>query len=786
MAVTTIRSMHLDTLFLGVHGMAEDPGFTSPNLLEAETDRAFIASAERVVVVADHTKWGVRGLSRLARLDEADVVVTDSGLSTEAHDTLAGHVDRVVLAPARRARRASRRARRGPAVSSPPQTPARRADAPARTPSSATTPTPARPCSWSARARHDPTSPRRPAPSARVVSRRRSRTTSGGFRTAGRPCPARAARSSSTRPSTTRPSGRSASAARARSSTCGPTAARPSGARDDLAYVLVFENRGAEVGATIPHPHGQIYAFDTVPDQPLRELRARGALFPPRRAARRNLSRLAGMGARGADLPVRADPRSRTTAVPDLPSLDDARPRRARCTPGRRARAHGSPVRRADPVHALDPPAPVRRRRTGPRRASTSRSSRRGDPPACPASSRRESSGPASSSTRCGPRTPLKPCAMPSDSGRRRPPTPSALAVAPLPGRGTELGEPGADGDRSVASSGDTLAVPDGQSSPPPSTEVVRPGYGRSTGRGSSGSSSDRSAAPAAADRRTGWRTVRGAEPLDDARRRAAPLHQRRDAVRHVTARRARAQPDGAVPPRLPAPARLGGPEGRAPLRRRRGGAPRPRERPARSGSPRTRAPPPSSTSPTSSTPRGRIEVLGGGRPLVRRELRRGPGPVVARGHLPRGAPLRDRDDPHRRRARPRGARRRLPRRDARGRRDGGGPGRRRRVARGAPARSAREDGPGRAARARRVRRQTLRAAGPRASPLVGGGPGALHARRHACGARRTRESVACRVGFRRVEIRDGRLLVNGKAVRIHGVNRHDHDDVRGEQSRAS
>ncbi len=41
-------------------------------------------------------------------------------------------------------------------------------------------------------------------------------------------------------------------------------------------------------------------------------------------------------------------------------------------------------------------------------------------------------------------------------------------------------------------------------------------------------------------------------------------------------------------------------------------------------------------------------------------------------------------------------------------------------------------------------------------------------------------ESVACRVGFRRVEVRDARLLVNGKAVRIRGVNRHDHDDVRG------
>ncbi len=44
------------------------------------------------------------------------------------------------------------------------------------------------------------------------------------------------------------------------------------GERDDVDYVLVFENRGPEVGATIAHPHGQIYAYDEVPPQPLREL----------------------------------------------------------------------------------------------------------------------------------------------------------------------------------------------------------------------------------------------------------------------------------------------------------------------------------------------------------------------------------------------------------------------------------------------------------------------------------------------------------------------------------
>ncbi len=42
-------------------------------------------------------------------------------------------------------------------------------------------------------------------------------------------------------------------------------------ARPEVAYVLVFENRGREVGATIDHPHGQIYAYPFVPPVPARE-----------------------------------------------------------------------------------------------------------------------------------------------------------------------------------------------------------------------------------------------------------------------------------------------------------------------------------------------------------------------------------------------------------------------------------------------------------------------------------------------------------------------------------
>jgi UDPglucose--hexose-1-phosphate uridylyltransferase len=44
------------------------------------------------------------------------------------------------------------------------------------------------------------------------------------------------------------------------------------GARSDVEYVFPFENRGVEVGVTLHHPHGQIYAYPFVPPVAEREL----------------------------------------------------------------------------------------------------------------------------------------------------------------------------------------------------------------------------------------------------------------------------------------------------------------------------------------------------------------------------------------------------------------------------------------------------------------------------------------------------------------------------------
>lgn len=96
-ALTALRSLHLDAVFMGVHGMETQAGFTTPNLMEAETNRAMLASSSRLVVLADSSKWGVLGLSTICPLHDADVVISDTGLPEEAQDALRSGIDDLVL-----------------------------------------------------------------------------------------------------------------------------------------------------------------------------------------------------------------------------------------------------------------------------------------------------------------------------------------------------------------------------------------------------------------------------------------------------------------------------------------------------------------------------------------------------------------------------------------------------------------------------------------------------------------------------------------------------------------
>jgi DeoR/GlpR family transcriptional regulator of sugar metabolism len=96
-AVDVIRSLHVDSVFMGTHGVDARSGFTTPNILEAETNRALIQAGRRLIVLADHTKWGIIGISSVARLEEADTMITDSGLDPAARQQLATAVRRLIL-----------------------------------------------------------------------------------------------------------------------------------------------------------------------------------------------------------------------------------------------------------------------------------------------------------------------------------------------------------------------------------------------------------------------------------------------------------------------------------------------------------------------------------------------------------------------------------------------------------------------------------------------------------------------------------------------------------------
>ncbi|HZY73880.1 MAG TPA: UDP-glucose--hexose-1-phosphate uridylyltransferase [Edaphobacter sp.] len=57
---------------------------------------------------------------------------------------------------------------------------------------------------------------------------------------------------------------------------------RELGARDDISYVQVFENRGAMMGASNPHPHGQIWASLSIPNEVVAEGKGQSSYFEER------------------------------------------------------------------------------------------------------------------------------------------------------------------------------------------------------------------------------------------------------------------------------------------------------------------------------------------------------------------------------------------------------------------------------------------------------------------------------------------------------------------------
>lgn len=65
-------------LFLGVDGIDPDFGLTTTNALEASLNQIMIKSAQRVIVLADSSKFGRKGFGKICNLSDIDEIITDN------------------------------------------------------------------------------------------------------------------------------------------------------------------------------------------------------------------------------------------------------------------------------------------------------------------------------------------------------------------------------------------------------------------------------------------------------------------------------------------------------------------------------------------------------------------------------------------------------------------------------------------------------------------------------------------------------------------------------------
>lgn len=95
--VDAIRALRADVVFLGTNGISVDHGLSTPDQEEASTKRALVKSANRVVVLADSTKFGHERMVKFAELRDIDVFVTDDRISAVDRRRIeAAHVEVVI------------------------------------------------------------------------------------------------------------------------------------------------------------------------------------------------------------------------------------------------------------------------------------------------------------------------------------------------------------------------------------------------------------------------------------------------------------------------------------------------------------------------------------------------------------------------------------------------------------------------------------------------------------------------------------------------------------------
>ena len=79
-----LENCSFSKLFLGVDGIDFDFGFTTTDMREAELNQQMMRAAQKVIVLADSSKFGKRGFAKIGNMEDIDVIITDSGINPNA------------------------------------------------------------------------------------------------------------------------------------------------------------------------------------------------------------------------------------------------------------------------------------------------------------------------------------------------------------------------------------------------------------------------------------------------------------------------------------------------------------------------------------------------------------------------------------------------------------------------------------------------------------------------------------------------------------------------------
>lgn len=98
-ACEQIRSFHVDKAFLAPYSVSLEAGFTEYNLDIIRVQQAYLAIADRVMMLADSTKFETTALSRVCGIEDAGMILTDSGLEPELYQLYTQNGVRVLTGP---------------------------------------------------------------------------------------------------------------------------------------------------------------------------------------------------------------------------------------------------------------------------------------------------------------------------------------------------------------------------------------------------------------------------------------------------------------------------------------------------------------------------------------------------------------------------------------------------------------------------------------------------------------------------------------------------------------